>query len=84
MELSPEIKSQIIAAFTAKEPNRDFQGLKVLQESGNLIIRIYSYKKPFLNLIPVPYQVYSFEIASGNLRELLGSELEPFVIHNYK
>ncbi|MFO1482554.1 MAG: hypothetical protein U1F71_04235 [Verrucomicrobiaceae bacterium] len=83
-EPSAELQERVRASFTQREPERVFRGCKVAEDGATLIVRIYSYRAQFPNIMPTPYQVYRFDPASDALTLLSAEEAAPYTIANYK
>jgi hypothetical protein len=83
-EPSLEFEKRVRLSFASVKPRRVFRGCKVAEQDGTTIVRIYSHDPQFPNLTPTPYQLFRFDVASGNLSPLSSEEAALFTIKNYK
>ena len=80
---SRELEERIRRSFALQEPERQFCGCQVAEDSGTLIARIYS--QPAQNpRIPIPYQIFRFDPVSGSLSLAGAEDAAPFIISNYR
>ena len=83
-EPSPELEERVRLSFARLEPNRVFRGCEVAEQSGAVIVRIYSDQMGLPGGRPTPYQLFRFNSDTGDLSPLSSEDAAPFTIKNYK